>query len=180
VAPDEPIPAWVEPILAAGPRPAFELERALPGNDPDTMDDPILEAIERADAGDRAGSRRLLRSLIRADPRCLDAHAHLGWLAFEHSAKRALLHYQTGVAIGERSLPDGFSGALPWDLIDNRPFLRCLHGLGLCHWRLGRHEPAAVVFETLLWLDPTDDQGASELLELTRGRLPWVPDDLER
>jgi len=42
-------------------------------------------------------------------------------------------HYQAGVAIGELSLPEpvlDFQGILPRGLIDNRPFLRCLHGLG--------------------------------------------------
>lgn len=30
-----------------------------------------------------------------------------------------------------------FDGVLPWGCPDNRPILRCLHGLGLCLWRLG-------------------------------------------
>ncbi len=177
VGPDEPIPAWLEPILAAGPRPAFEFEQVLPGEEFETIYDPIIEAGDRARAGDREGARRLLRSLIAADARCLDAYAHLGWLAFEFSAKRALPNYQTGVAIAERSLPKGFSGVLPWGLIDNRPFLRCLHGLGLCHWRLGRYDNATPVFESLLWLNPTDNQGAREVVELTRNRMPWLPSD---
>jgi len=171
--PDEPVPSCLEPILAAGPRPAFELEQVLPGEDPETMHDPIGEAVDRGGAGDRDGARRLLRSLIAHDARCIDAHGHLGWLAFEYSAKRALPHYQAGVAIAERSLPSTFSGVLPWGLVDNRPFLRCLHGLGLCHWRLGRYEEAASVFHSLLWLNPADNQGARELIELVDGRMPW-------
>lgn len=107
-SPNDPVPAAVEPMLAAGKRPAFEFEQVIPGEEPDAIDDPILEAGDRARAGDREGARRQLRSLIAADPRCLDAHAHLGWLAFEFSAKRALLNYQTGVAIAERSLPGAF------------------------------------------------------------------------
>jgi hypothetical protein len=31
--------------------------------------------------------------------------------------------YDRAVAIGEESLPEGFSG-VPWGLIDSRPFLR--------------------------------------------------------
>lgn len=176
--PDEPVPACIEPILAAGPRPAFEFEQIIPGEEPETMYDPIIESADRARSGDREGARRRLRSLIAEDPRCLDAHSHVGWLAFEFSAKRALPNYQTGVAIAERSLPPGFSGVLPWGLIDNRPFLRCLHGLGLCHWRLARYDEATTIFESLLWLNPTDNQGARDLLELTRKRLPWLPTDL--
>jgi hypothetical protein len=38
------------------------------------------------------------------------------------------------------------SAGMPWGLIDNRPYLRCLHGKGLCLWRLGRVQEAAAVF----------------------------------
>ena len=37
-------------------------------------------------------------------------------------------HFAAGLRIGELSLPDDFDGLLPWGYIDNRPFLRCLHG----------------------------------------------------
>ena len=42
----------------------------------------------------------------------------------------------------------------------NRPFLRCLHGYGLCLWRLDRRDEAAAVFRRMLWLNPADNQGA--------------------
>jgi len=41
----------------------------------------------------------------------------------------------------------------------NRPFLRCLHGCGLCLWRLGTLAAAQQVFERILSLNPNDDQG---------------------
>jgi hypothetical protein len=66
------------------------------------------------------------------------AHAHLGNWAFDRVVRTALNHYQRGVRIGQLSLGEGFEGALPWGFIDNRPFLRCMSGLGLCLWRLDR------------------------------------------
>ncbi len=45
-------------------------------------------------------------------------------------------NYATGVRIAENSLPDDFGGVLGWGWIDNRPFLRCLHGMTLSTWRL--------------------------------------------
>lgn len=98
--------------------------------------------------------------LLAEDLRCLDAHAHLGNLVFEHWPKQALQHYEMGVAIGALSLGTSFEGVLPWGLIDNRPFLRCLHGTGISAWRLGDHRSAAAVFKKLLWLNPGDNQGA--------------------
>ena len=45
-------------------------------------------------------------------------------------------------------------------MLDNRPFLRCLHGYGLCLWRFGRMRDAEKIFTRMLWLNPTDNQGA--------------------
>src|SRR5450755_1690091 len=80
--------------------------------------------------------------LCQADLRCLDAHAHLGNFAFEASPNVAIRHYTVGVCIGELSLGDDFDGLLPWGDIDNKPFLRCMHGFALCLWRVGRFEEA--------------------------------------
>jgi hypothetical protein len=63
-----------------------------------------------------------------------------------------------------------------WGWIDNRPFLRCLHGYGLCLWRLDRVEEAARVFGRMLWLNPSDNQGVRFLIDdIATGR-PWRPD----
>ena len=45
--PDEPIEPWARPIIKQGPRPDYEMEQVLPGEDPDDPDtDPILDAVE--------------------------------------------------------------------------------------------------------------------------------------
>ncbi len=62
---------------------------------------------------------------------------------------------------------------LPSSFIDNRPFLRCLHGYGLCLWRLGRVEEAAKVFERLLWLNAADEQGVRFLIGPARAGEEW-------
>lgn len=102
----------------------------------------------------------MLMDVLAADLRCLDAHAHLGSFAFPRDPDTAVRHYDIGVKIGELSLGKDFGGLLPWGCIDNRPFLRCLHGYGLCLWRFGRMRDAEKVFTRMLWLNPTDNQGA--------------------
>lgn len=111
--------------------------------------------------------------LLEKDLRCFDAHAHLGNFAFDRWPNDALRHYEAGVRIGELSLGKSFVGALPWGFIDNRPFLRCLHGYGLCLWRLGRLEEAAAEFERMLRFNPVDNQGARFLLRAVRAGEPW-------
>jgi hypothetical protein len=161
----EPLEDWARSIIARGPRPAFEMEQVLPGEDPQNPDtDPIIESNDLKDAGDIAGARRLLMAVLAADLRCLDAHAHLGNLLFDGNPGDALRHYQVGVRIGEFSLGEAFEGVLPWGLVNNRPFLRCLKGYGLCLWRLSRLEEAAHVFARMLWMNPSDNQGVRGLL----------------
>ncbi len=173
----EPLDAWARAIIAFGPRPSFEMEQVLPGADPEDWEaDPILDACELNAAGDRVGAREILNGLLAADLRCLDAHAHLGNFTFDHDTERALRHYEVGVGIGEITLGEGFGGCLLWVHVDNRPFLRCLHGLGLSLWRLGRPHEAAPVFERMLWLNPTDNQGSRYLLPAARAGDPWPED----
>lgn len=171
---DEPVEEWLSAIIARGPRPSFEMEQVLPGVDPDDWDsDPILQASELDEAGDSHGARKLLVALLAADLRCLDAHAHLGHFVFDHTPAKALRHYEVGVRIGELLLGPPFDGLLLWNRTDNRPFLRCMHGLGLCLWRAGRSAEAEAVFERLLSLNPTDEQGIRFLLPRVRAREAW-------
>jgi tetratricopeptide (TPR) repeat protein len=173
--PDEPLEPYLQAIFAVGPREAWEQGRLVPRVRPDAFEDPILEATELHGRAERDEARGLLVKLLSEEPRCLDAYAHLGAFAYDYSASLALPHYEAGVAIGERSLPVGFDGVLPWGWIENRPFMRCLHGYGLCLWRLGRFAEAETVFTTLLWLNPGDNQGARELVETVRAQSKWEP-----
>jgi tetratricopeptide (TPR) repeat protein len=168
----EPLPDWAAPIIQAGQRAAFEMEQVIPGVDWDDIDDdPIVEAAELTSTGYPADARRLLMNLLARDLRCLDAYAHLGNICFARAPDAALRHYQVGIRIDELTLGPDFDDVLPWSWVDNRPFLRCLHGYGLCLWRLGHGAEAAAVVERLLWLNPSDNQGARVVWEdLRRGR----------
>ena len=172
--PDEPIEEWAKPIRSRGPRPEYEMEQVIPGENPDDPDtDPILEAAEQREAGDYRGAHRKLMTLLAEDLRCLDTHAHLGNFVFDHFPEKAIRHYEVGVRIGELSLGEGFNGVLHWGHINNRPFLRCVHGYGLCLSRLGRVEEAEEVFTRMLWLNPTDNQGVRFLLGEIREEKVW-------
>ncbi len=178
---DDPVEEWAKPIIARGRPPEFEMEQVLPGDDPDDpFADPITESNDLEDAGDRTGARRILMELCQSDLRCLDAHAHLGNFVFDGDPREAIRHYAVGLRIGELSLGERFEGVLPWGHVDNRPFLRCMHGYGLCLWRLGRFDEAEHVFRKMLWLNPSDNQGVRFLLENVRAGKAWEENREER
>ena len=170
-----PIPALWRQVIAAGVRPSFEMEQVLPGIDPDDWDtDPIVEAADLHRVGRDRDSIAILDELLALDRRCVDAWAHLGLIAFDTSGPGAALEfYRSGVGIAELALPDGFDGVLPRGLIDNRPFLRCLHGLALCAWRQRRWDDAESIFTGLVWLDPTGSMNALACLESVRAHHRW-------
>jgi hypothetical protein len=172
----EPIDNWAKPIIARGRRAQFEMEQVIPGMDPDDPDpeaDPIGQAADLTNAGDREGAYKILMELCQADLRCLDAHAHLGNIVFDHRPADAIRHYEVGFRIGELSLGNDFDGVTPWGWIDNRPFLRCMHGFGLCLWRLRRFEEAGHIFNRMLWLNPSENQGVRFLVHDVGMKVRW-------
>jgi len=176
----EPIEEWAKPIIAHGPRPMFEMEQVLPGEDPDdSFNDPITRSNDLKDAGEVAEAEKILMELCQADLRCIDAHSHLGNIIFNCWPRNAVRHYEVGLRIGELSLGDDFTGVLAWCCIDNRPFLRCMHGYGLCLWRLGRFDEAEQIFEKMLWLNPSDNQGVRFLIHEVKAKTAWEDREAE-
>ena len=170
----EPLDDRIVRVIERGPWPAFKMEQVVPGRDyNNSFSDPIEEANDHKEAGDYEEANRILMELCQADLRCLDAHAHLGNLDFDHWVAGAIRHYEVGVRIGELSLGAEFKAVLPWGHIDNRPFFRCLHGFGLCLWRLSRFDEAEEVFNRILQLNPVDNLGARILLPAIQSRERW-------
>lgn len=173
----DPLSDWVKEIIAAGSRPMFEMEQVMPGvkrEDLDIDTDPILQAVDLKDSGDLLGAVKVLAELLILDLRCLDAHSHLGNFAFHRDdPETALRHYDVGRQIGELSMGKDFKNVLRWAMLDNRPYLRCLDGYGLCLWRLKRFEEAEAVFSRMLWMNPSDNQGVRFNLDEVRDRVKW-------
>ncbi|MBN2003188.1 MAG: tetratricopeptide repeat protein [Anaerolineae bacterium] len=116
------------------------------------------------------------RAALRLDPGHADAWVHLGNLRFnEGRVSEALAHYQQGQAAAEaRAIGDPARYTRPfWGELDSRPFMRALHGRGLCLWRLRQIEEARQVFTWMLALNPSDNQGARFLLHDLDEGLSW-------
>ncbi|MDB3935689.1 hypothetical protein N9383_03090, partial [Granulosicoccus sp.] len=164
-----------EPVLVSdvrgtdenGTQMVFEMQQILPCKDPDDLEyDPIILVNELREIEQFEEARSLLARLLETDLRCLDAYAHLGSMCFDREVHRALQHFELGMRIGQLGINDSFDGLLPWFKLDNRPFLRCLNGYGLCLWRLEKWDEAQMTFQTLLDLDSYDALDAGSSLQL--------------
>ena len=174
--PEGVVPVPLVEVIAGGARRGYEFEQLLPGGDDPDARDVIEEALALRDGGKQERAEAVLRGVAERDPRCLDAHAHLGLLAFDAGdVETALAHYAAGVWVAEQSLPEHLDGVLSWGWVDNRPFLRCLHGLMISAWRVGYLERGETLCWALLWLNPGDHLGASGLLAKLIAGEPWHP-----
>lgn len=179
---------WWKNVKAAGVRESWEMPSPYASAHSDVPIDRALD--DREHTGDDAAYRAALQQIRDANYRDVDAWAHSGHEALAradaatgtskaakaHRAAalaEALCFYQTGVAVGEMSLPDRFTGVLPWSATANRPFHRARHGLALAWWRLGEFDRAATVLQSGLWINPDDNQGLRDLVPITQARCPY-------
>lgn len=184
---------WLEQLAEDGILPRYRMPDPYPGR----AEVPLDAALDTMRAtADVDGYEDELRRIVAAEPRDVDAYAHLGSLALQRHdgdfgdlisyvgptaaerrrfLKEALAWYEAAVAVGEACLPMIFHGRLPWSEMDNRPFLRAVHGLALTLWRLGRFNSAERVLVTMLYLNPNDNQGARDVLADVRAHRRWHP-----
>lgn len=106
-----------------------------------------------------------LKNIAKQDPTCIEAFATLGNLYFKHGAfTDAHTWYSLAVQHATKVIPPSFSGTIEWDWLDNRPFLRCHHGLAITLMRQGDWPACVGLFERHLRWNPNDNFGIRWLL----------------
>lgn len=130
---------------------------------------------EYLETGETARARRIFNSVAKRCPYFIDAYNHLAVLEWHRgNILKAMSLYQKAFDIGKSVLPENFKGKLPWSWLDNRPFLRSVHGLALTFLRNGEIARAQNLLEWLLKLNPDDHLGARFILEdIKHGTVVW-------
>lgn len=126
------------------------------------------EALEHWRVGDVATAEAMYRELVDEYPEFIDVHHHLALLLDATGrGEQAFRLWQAVVELGLSCLPKEFEmgrDRLPWPILENRPFLRAYHGLGLEYLERGETEMALELFENILAMNPGDNQGARALV----------------
>jgi len=115
----------------------------------DEFDD-LLDAHQSGEMNDKRYIAELNR-LIGLEPDFIDLHAHLSFTFLEQDKpQKSLDAALTGLATGNRLIPEGFSGVIEWGYVENRPYLRALQGAMLAYVRLRRHKDAVTLIDKML------------------------------
>jgi tetratricopeptide (TPR) repeat protein len=121
------------------------------------------KGCESYEEGDNDEAERIFRAVLAQMPDHIDAIHHLAMVLSERNlSSQARDLWEQAVRIGHKAFPQNFkvnSDILEWGCLDNRPFLRCLHGLALVRYKEGKTEEALKLFQDLLSLNPNDNQG---------------------
>lgn len=141
--------------------------------DGSSNEDPSLQKAQQImyDAWDeRSPTRRiaLAKKALQTSPNCADAYVLLAEEEAQ-TPQQALKYYRAGVDAGRRALGEDFltdpeNIGYFWGILETRPYMRAMEGLGTVQWELGQREEAERQYRELLRLNPGDNQGIRYLL----------------
>jgi tetratricopeptide (TPR) repeat protein len=138
---------------------------------PDVYNDLPHEFCSRCEfyeEGNLDEAERAFRAVLAQMPDHLDALHHLAIVLSKRDlGDQALDLWEQSVRIGHKAFPQDFEAGrdrLEWGWLENRPFLRCLHGLGLAKYEDEKIEEALSLFQELLSLNPNDNQGVRAMV----------------
>jgi len=138
---------------------------------------------EFLDRGEPEEALRCYERAIDVDPDNADAWCGRGKATYDMGRlERADRDFRRALRLAKRSL-DAKPSRRWWSDPTTRPYLRALHGHGLCKFWLGAYEDAARTFRRLLRLAPTDPLDVRFLVGetyLRMGRIERAIRELER
>jgi tetratricopeptide (TPR) repeat protein len=125
----------------------------------------------------------IFRAVLAQMPDHIDAIHHLALVLSDRNlSDQARDLWEQAVRIGHKAFPQDFEiegDLLEWGWLDNRPFLRCLHGLALVRYEKGEIDEALELFHELLSLNPNDNQGVRSIAIEALFKLERFEDALE-
>ena len=134
------------------------------------INEKFCQAMDTYDAGHLEHAEILLLTILAECPNHIDSIHHLSLIYGEQGREiEAYVFCQAAVSIGLQAIPGQFewsNSKLKWSWHENRPFMRAYDNLGLWHLNKCRYDDAIEIFERLLSINPTDNQGIRYLLPI--------------
>ena len=149
----------------------------------DNLMDEFNAGCELYEQDNLDAAERSFRQVLARMPDHLDAIHHLAMVLSEgNPPDQGHDLWAQAVRIGRKAFPQDFKlgrDRLEWVRLENRPFLRCLHGLALARYEEEEVEEALRLFQELLSLNPNDNQGVRAMAEGALFKLGRLEDALK-
>jgi tetratricopeptide (TPR) repeat protein len=135
-----------------------------PGSKRRQAEETLDEGLDLLYIGNEEEAGRYFFKSIEIDPTYADGYNHMANIAWRKGDwKQAEGLYRKAIDFAEPEVKDIPKGNF-WGVLESRPYMRSLHGLGLTAWKQGRLEEAKDIFEKMLKLNSNDNQGARYII----------------
>ena len=159
-----------------------EWEFVFPDAYNDLMDE-FHSGCESYEEGNLDQAEKVFKMVLAQMPDHLDAIHHLALVLSERDLyDQARDLWEQAVRIGRKAVTQDFEPGkdrLEWGWLENRPFLRCLHGLALARYKEGQIEEALILFQELLSFNANDNQGVRAMTQEALFELGRLEDALK-
>ena len=136
----------------------------MTGSVREQAEDALDQGLDLLEQGQEGEAGRYFFKSIEIDPTYADGYNHLGNIACRKADwRQAEGLYQKAFELAQPEVKGIPKGGF-WGLVESRPYMRALHGLGLTAWKQGRLEESMGVFKQMLELNPRDNQGVRYLM----------------
>ncbi len=126
--------------------------------------DTLGRGLDLLEQGDEAGAGRYFFKSVEIDPTYADGYNHLANIVWRKGDwRQAESLYRKAQRYAEPEVQDIPRGVF-WGVLEARPYMRALYGLGLTLWKQGRLEEAIDILRRMLELNPNDNQGVRYLM----------------
>lgn len=122
------------------------------------------EGLDLLEQGNEEEAGRYFFNSTEIDPTYADGYNHLAnivWRRRDWGQAESL--YRKALSLAEPEIKNLRRGAF-WGILESRPYMRALQGLGLTLWKQGRLEEAKDIFLKMLKLNVNDNQGVRYLI----------------
>ncbi|MBI4450489.1 tetratricopeptide repeat protein, partial [Candidatus Woesearchaeota archaeon] len=125
------------------------------------------------ECGDDTTARRYFKKALELDDEYIDGYNGLGNTYFWTNAEKAKEYHQKAFDLTRKKFNGKWPHRIEWGILENRQYLRSMHGLGLLFWREGKTNEAQELFTLIVKLNPNDNQGARYLVAALYEELSW-------
>ena len=131
-------------------------------------DELYLQALNSASLNDAI---QLAKAAVELDPGHVDAWVLLGELA--PTACDSIQYFDRAINVGREQIGDEYENLIDhfWTVLSTRPYMRALCGLANAKADCGKVDAAIADLQTLLRLNPNDNQGCRYMLAAILARL---------